>query len=481
MKTVAIFGASGKVGRHALTVLARRDFAVRALVHRTPVAGANITSVAGSLTEAQAVDETVRGADIVVQLATTKEDADTFFDVSLRGTFNILEACRRQGVKQFILFGGDAALGIWFYPQPIPIDENHPFTAYPGYYAFSKVMEETMAAQYAVQYGVPVTVLRSSWVFERDDFLNHFSLLRNVNPAEPGHGFGEVSDELLALVRVKQERIPILMDARGTPLRRHIVHANDVMQAFDRMLDNPSALGQTFNIAGPSPFDYRVAAEYLSQKLGVPMVEIPSPRYHPFEINITRAREDSVAAMVKRAVELYGRIDGAHCNAGVWGKGKITEFDDASWEKVMGVNVKSVFWTAKHVIPVMEAQGGGVFLITTSVAAFIGFPAHALYCASKGALESLVRCLAVDHAGKVRVAGICPGTIDTPMLAATCEGWDKPVAELYAEVARRIPVRRLGQPGDIAQMAAFLLSDEAGYINGTSIVLDGGTMALPPW
>ena len=193
------------------------------------------------------------------------------------------------------------------------------------------------------------------------------------------------------------------------------------------------------------------------------------------------SREDSVQAMVARAVELYGRIDGVHCNAGVWGKGKVTEFNDAAWDKIMGVNVKSVFWTAKHVVPVMERQGKGVLLITTSVAAFIGFPAHALYCASKAALEALVRCLAVDHAGKVRVVGICPGTIDTPMLAASCEGWDKPVAELYAEVARRIPVRRLGQPIDIAQTAAFLLSDEAGYINATSIVLDGGTMALPPW
>lgn len=193
------------------------------------------------------------------------------------------------------------------------------------------------------------------------------------------------------------------------------------------------------------------------------------------------SREDSVQAMVKGALEHYGCIDGVHCNAGVWGKGKVTEFDDAAWDKLMGVNVKSVFWTAKHAIPVMEQQGQGVFLITTSVAAFIGFPAHALYCASKGALESLIRCLAVDHAGKVRVVGICPGTIDTPMLAASCEGWDKPVAELYADVARRIPVRRLGQPIDIAQTAAFLLSDDAGYINATSIVLDGGTMALPPW
>lgn len=193
------------------------------------------------------------------------------------------------------------------------------------------------------------------------------------------------------------------------------------------------------------------------------------------------ANEESVQALVRRTVELYGRVDGVHCNAGVWARGKVTEFDDATWNKVMNVNVKSVFWTAKHVLPVMERQGKGVIVITTSVAAFVGFPAHALYCASKAALESLIRSLAVDHPGWLRVAGVCPGTIDTPMLAATCAGWDKPVDELYAEVAKRIPVRRLGQPVDIAHAVAFLLSDEAGYINGTSIVLDGGTMALPPW
>lgn len=193
------------------------------------------------------------------------------------------------------------------------------------------------------------------------------------------------------------------------------------------------------------------------------------------------SREESVKEMVAGAVEHYGRIDAVHCNAGVWAKGRATDFDDPTWEKVMGVNVKSVLWTAKHVVPLMEAQGKGVILITTSVAAHVGFPAHALYCASKAALEAIIRCLAVDHAGKVRVAGISPGTIDTPMLAATCEGWDKPIAELYAEVARRIPARRLGQPIDIAHAAAFLLSDEAEYINATSLILDGGTMALPPW
>lgn len=193
-------------------------------------------------------------------------------------------------------------------------------------------------------------------------------------------------------------------------------------------------------------------------------------------------KEESARELIAETVKLHGRLDGVHCNAGVWGKGKVTEFDESAWEKVMGINVKSVLWTAKHAIPVMEGQERpGVLLITTSVAAFIGFPAHALYCASKAALEAIIRCLATDHAGKVRVVGICPGTIDTPMLAATCEGWDKPVDELYAEVARRIPVRRLGQPQDIAHAAAFLLSDEAAYINATSLVLDGGTMALPPW
>jgi nucleoside-diphosphate-sugar epimerase len=287
---VAVFGASGKVGRHLLAVLDRRGLAVRALVHQRSVVGGDIACVSGSITDAGTVCEVVRGAKIVVHLATTKEDADTFFDVSLRGTFNILEACRNQGVEQFILFGGDAALGIWFYPQPIPIDENHPLTAYPGCYAFSKVMEETMAGQYAVQYGVPVTVLRSSWVFERDDLLNHFSLLRNVDPAEPGHGFGEVGAEALALVRAGQERIPALLDARGTPLLRHIVHVDDLVQAFDRALGNPSAIGQTFNIAGPAPFNYRVAAEYLSSRLGIPVIELSAPQYHAFEINITRAR-----------------------------------------------------------------------------------------------------------------------------------------------------------------------------------------------
>jgi len=311
--TVAIFGASGKLGRHALDLMAQRGCSVRALVHRSPVEGERVECVRGSIADAKAVHETVRGADLVVQLATAKEDPATFFDVSVRGTFNILEACRRHGVGQFLLFGGDAALGIWFRPHPGPLHEESPLAAYPGYYAFSKVMEETMAQQYAVQYGLPVTVLRSSWVFDGDDLLRHFSLLENVDPAEPGHGFGAVDEATLDLVRAGEERVPVLLDAAREPLRRHIVHVDDVMQAFGLMLGNPAALGRTYHIAGPAPFDYRSAGELLSARLGIPAHELRCPDYHSFEIDITRAREElgyapenDFARMAERAIAARG-------------------------------------------------------------------------------------------------------------------------------------------------------------------------------
>ncbi len=188
-----------------------------------------------------------------------------------------------------------------------------------------------------------------------------------------------------------------------------------------------------------------------------------------------------VQQLVEQSQQIYGRIDGTFANAGVWKQGNALEATQDDLSLLMNVNVMGPVLLAKYLVPVYTEQGSGVLLITTSVAAHIGFPSHVLYCASKAASESLVRTLSVDHAGVMRVVGICPGTIDTPMLAATCAGWDKTKDEIYADVRQRIPVRRMGEPIDIAQTAAFLLSDEAGYINGTSIVLDGGTMALPPW
>ena len=197
-------------------------------------------------------------------------------------------------------------------------------------------------------------------------------------------------------------------------------------------------------------------------------------------VNVTD--EDSVKSLVQGVLAVHGRLDAVHSNAGVWRQGKVTDFTEEDYNFVFGVNVKGNFLLAKHVVPVMERQDTmGVIVITTSVASQIGFPQHALYCASKAALEALIRCMCNDHAGKVRVVGVSPGTIDTPMLAASCAGWEQPKEEIYAEVAKKIPVRRLGQPLDVANAVAFLISDEAGYIDGTILVLDGGTLPLPPW
>ncbi len=293
MARVALFGGSGKVGRRLVRMLSERGDSIRALVHRTEIGAADVVSVKGSITDADACREVVRDAEIVIQLATTKEEPDTFFDVSIKGTFNVLEACRAAGhVRQFILLSGDAAQGIWFYPHPEPINEQTPLAAYPGYYAFSKVIEETMTRQYGIQYGLGWTILRSSWIFEEDDLLDHFSILKNVNPAEPGHGFGAVPASVVELVQAGIERIPVLMGASGLPLTRHIVHIDDVLQAFTCAIGNEQAFGRDYNIAAPKPFEYRRAADYLTRRLGIESLDIPTPAYHSFSIDISRARTE---------------------------------------------------------------------------------------------------------------------------------------------------------------------------------------------
>lgn len=194
------------------------------------------------------------------------------------------------------------------------------------------------------------------------------------------------------------------------------------------------------------------------------------------------SEEKDVKAAVDLAVEKFGRLDAVFANAGVLRNQKITEITLDDFHTLINVNLLGVVLVCKHAIPVMERQQKGVICITTSVAADIGFPEHAVYGASKAALVALMRSLTTDHSPNgVRFVGVSPGTIDTPMLAASCAGFDKPKDELYAEVARKIPVQRMGQPIDVARAVAFLVSDDAGFINGSVIHLEGGTLALPPW
>lgn len=194
------------------------------------------------------------------------------------------------------------------------------------------------------------------------------------------------------------------------------------------------------------------------------------------------SQESDVKQAVDAAVERFGRLDAVHANAGVLRNQKITEITLEDFHLLINVNLLGPVLICKHAIPVMEQQGKGIICFTTSVAADIGFPAHAVYGASKAAIVALMRSLVTDHSPKgVRFVAVSPGTIDTPMLAASCAGWDKPRNVLYAEVAKKIPVQRMGQPMDVAKAVGFLLGDDAGFINGSVINLEGGTLCLPPW
>ena len=192
--------------------------------------------------------------------------------------------------------------------------------------------------------------------------------------------------------------------------------------------------------------------------------------------------EDDVKSAIDLAVEKFERLDAVHSNSGVLRNQRITDLTLDDFHAVINVNLLGAVLVCKYAIPVMERQGKGTICFTTSVASEVGFPEHGIYCASKAAVVALMRSLTTDHSPNgVRFVAVSPGTIDTPMLAASCEGWDKPKEELYAEVAKKIPVQRLGKPTDVAKAVAFLLSDDAGFINGSVVHLEGGTLALPPW
>jgi len=194
------------------------------------------------------------------------------------------------------------------------------------------------------------------------------------------------------------------------------------------------------------------------------------------------SQEADVRAAVALAVDRFGRLDCVHANAGVLRNQKITDITLDDFHTLINVNLLGPVLVAKHAIPIMERQGKGVMCFTTSVAAEIGFPGHGVYCASKAAVVALMRSLTTDHSPKgVRFVAVSPGTIDTPMLAASCAGFDKPKDELYAEVAKKIPVQRMGRPMDVANVVGFLLTDEAGFVNGSVVHLEGGTLCLPPW
>jgi NAD(P)-dependent dehydrogenase (short-subunit alcohol dehydrogenase family) len=193
------------------------------------------------------------------------------------------------------------------------------------------------------------------------------------------------------------------------------------------------------------------------------------------QADVTKA--ESIRNMVRTTVETYGRLDILFNNAGIGIRGTILDIDEESFDRIFAVNVKGVFLGCKEAIPVMQSQGGGVILNTASQLGLVGAEASAVYPATKGAIVQLTRCLALDHAADgIRVNSLCPGPIDTPLARSAREQTGDPVAALQTRLAS-IPLSRIGSPQEMADVAAFLCSDEASFITGAAILADGGWTA----
>ncbi|MDD5697171.1 MAG: NAD(P)-dependent oxidoreductase [Victivallaceae bacterium] len=294
IKNILVTGGSGKIGRNLIPELLKGGYRVRVLEFEPeppPYDASQVEIVRGALGTPGLAERLIRDMDAVIHLANVKERKDLFVKANIQGTFDLLDACRAAGkqIKQFIQAGSDARAGIYYNPRPYPIDENFPHSAYPGYYAFSKVLEETMCEQYRYQYGLPITVLRFSWVHGEDDILAH------ATTAEPDFGVPAwrelaTTAEHRSYFEAGQNAACCMVHPDGKPCMRHIVALEDVIHGCLQALGNPAAIGHAFAIAGPSAFTYDVLSRYISEKLDIPAVDFVNPEYYDFQHDLSKSR-----------------------------------------------------------------------------------------------------------------------------------------------------------------------------------------------
>jgi nucleoside-diphosphate-sugar epimerase len=289
---VLVTGATGKVGRNFIQrFLSEERFAqarLRALCHNRVIdASARVDVARGTIADRPTVDAAMQGVTHVLHLATCKETPEDVMDVTVKGLFWLLEAFRTSpSAQQFILIGGDAAVGHFFYRHAGAVTEQTPHQAYPGCYALSKVLEEVMVQQFFMQYGINACCLRAPWIMEKDDFKYTLSFGDDV--------FGgpvwkdEVGAERAARYRASGT-IPLLLDADNRPLKRNFVHVDDLVSAILATFDNPATKGELYNISMDEPVDYGEVAAYLKETRKLPAVEIPS-RYHSNWLDNAKAK-----------------------------------------------------------------------------------------------------------------------------------------------------------------------------------------------
>jgi meso-butanediol dehydrogenase / (S,S)-butanediol dehydrogenase / diacetyl reductase len=191
-------------------------------------------------------------------------------------------------------------------------------------------------------------------------------------------------------------------------------------------------------------------------------------------------RPEDVRRVIGKAASLYGGLDIIVNAAAVHPFGTVVETDLATWERCMMVNVGSIYLLAHYGIPEMRKRGGGSIINLASVQGRACQRGVAVYATSKGAIHSLTRAMALDHApDKIRVNSISPGSIRTPMLATSAGHFspDMPVEEVFQRFGAAHPLKRIGLPEEVAELAAFLASDKAAFCTGGDYLVDGGLLA----
>ena len=287
-----VTGATGKVGATLISRLLReprwRDARIRALCHNRTLAETDrVEVVKGNIADRACVDRAIAGVTHVVHLATCKETPDIVMDVTVKGLFWLLEAFRQStAAEQFVLIGGDAGVGHFYYEHDGPVTEKTSHMAYPGCYALSKVLEEVMLAQFGIQYGLNACCLRAPWIMEKDDFRYTLSFGDDVfgGPVWKSLVAPEVAERCRA-----EGTVPLLRDAHDRPLKRNFVHVDDLVDAVMAALDNPICRGKLYNVSMDEPVDYGAVASYLKETRGLASIDIPS-RYHSNWMDNSRAR-----------------------------------------------------------------------------------------------------------------------------------------------------------------------------------------------
>lgn len=279
MKRILVTGASGRIGRRVVPLLLDRGYAVRCLVHRTPLP----SDWANEVESVGMPEESVAGVHAIIHLAGVMPPAsdDEVFQTNIEGTRRLLRAASERGKPRFLFASSDATYctgwSLTGYTEPIDEDAAHHPTVF---YGLSKVLGERMALYYQEMGGVPAVRLRFVWTLDAPEILGLFT-------KAPYKDFTAV-EERSQWERNRVVAIPLEQD--GSPFTEHICDARDAAEAVVLALESENAPGQAFNIAGPAPFQYTKVGPALACRLGAEPVALRCAGIHSYSLSIEKAR-----------------------------------------------------------------------------------------------------------------------------------------------------------------------------------------------